>query len=87
MPRAFAERQAEAAKQDALETVTMTERLLAHILIELMETRARRKQVDIARRLRAVGFSTKQVAALLDTTPASLSVGENREKREDQAES
>jgi hypothetical protein len=78
--RSFAERQAEKDKHEALETVTMTERLLAHILIELMETRGRRGPAALARRLEVIGFSTKAAAALLDTTPASLAVAKQRER-------
>jgi transcriptional regulator len=80
--RSFEARHADEQKREALDTITMTERLLAHILIELMESRASRKQADFARRLRHVGFSTKQVAALLDTTPAALYVTERRERPE-----
>lgn len=70
--KSFAERRADEEKLDALSELSTTERLLAHILIELMDTRARRSLDEIAQRLRVIGLSTKQVAALLDTTPASL---------------
>ncbi len=84
--RSFEARQAETAKRDALDTITLTERLLAEILIELMETRAARTQIAIARRLKRAGFSTKQAAALLDTTPAALAVGERREKNAEESQ-
>ena len=69
------------AKQEALEGISLTERLLVHILIELMETRYRHSHVELSTRLKAVGLTTKQVAAFLDTTPGSLAVMSYRKKR------
>lgn len=76
--RSFAERHADEQKREALETMTLTERLLAHVLIELMEMRSRRGYAAIASRLRHVGLSSKQIAALLNTTPASLAIIQSR---------
>lgn len=79
--RPFTERMADAERRKALGTLTLTERLLAHVLIELMETRGRNGQAGLTKRLRHVGLNTKQIAALLDTTPESLAVAEARRRR------
>ncbi len=79
--RSFSARLAEKEQQDALETVTLSNRLLAHVLIELMDTRGHRPMEAIATRLQQIGFSAKQAAALLDTTPAALAVGRQRARK------
>ena len=79
--RSFTARQADAERRAALETLSLTDRLLAHVLIELMEIRRRRDAGDLTDRLRRVGLSTTQIAALLDTTPASLAVAVGRRRR------
>ena len=76
--RSFRQRMADEDTRETLEGLSLTERLLVQILIELMHTRGRCGQTAIARRLRVVGFSTKQIAALLHTTPASLAVAKRR---------
>lgn len=78
--KSFAKRRAEAERRDVLDTLTLTERLLVNILIELMETRAHRNQAEIAERLTRVGLSTKQIAAVLDTTPETLAVAARRQR-------
>jgi hypothetical protein len=76
--RSFAARQAEAQKQDVLDRFTLTERLLVEILIQLLGIQTHCDQAHIASRLKKVGLTTKQIAALLDTTPASLAVSRAR---------
>jgi hypothetical protein len=63
--------------------LSLTDRLLAQILIELMETRGRQGYAAIAARFRSAGLSSKQVAAVLDTTPASLAVIKHRSEKND----
>jgi hypothetical protein len=77
--RSFKQRLADADRREAMSTVTMTERLLSLILIELKETRRHRKSADHARTLQGIGFSREQAAAILGTTAASLGVLERRD--------
>jgi len=81
--RSFAERQSDAEKRDALASMTLTERLLAAILLQLLAMQASRDQAELAAPLKRAGLSTNQIAALLDTTPASLAVAKRRAQQED----
>jgi len=83
----FAERQAAKQRRDALAGITTTEHLLALILIELRETRGHQLTADHAAMLERVGFSRAQVAAILDSSPASLHVLKRRRDRGDAAPS
>ena len=84
--RSFAKRQAEAEKQDVLAGFTTTERLLVEILIQLLSMQARRDMSELAAPLKRAGLTTKQVAALLDTSPASLAVTTRRRRLKETAE-
>jgi len=76
--KTFLQRQAEEDTKQALESLTTSERLLAHILIELMEMRAKRGYADIAARLKLAGLSAKQAAAVMGSSVASLAVVQRR---------
>lgn len=86
MVKSFSQRRAAAEKAEALETMTVTERLLAHILIELFDARAHWSMHERAQRLKQAWLSTQQAAALLDTTPATLAVLKRRESAQGTAE-
>lgn len=84
MPRplkSFNQRQADAARRDALSTISTTEHLLALILIQLKEMQVHRKIAEHSADLHGAGFSRAQAAAILGTTPASLFVLERRHER------
>jgi hypothetical protein len=81
--RSLSQRLAAQEVADALRTITTTERLLARILIELMNTRRERSTAELARALQEVGFSKAQAAGILDTTTQSVRMAEHRH---DQAE-
>lgn len=88
MPRSiksFSQRRSEAERREALSVVTMTERLLALILIELRETRSHRKSAEHAISLQDIGFSKAQAAAILGTTTACLYVLEHRHREAESA--
>jgi hypothetical protein len=76
--RTLSQRLAAKEVEDALSTVTTTERLLARILIELMNTRRERTTAELAQALQGVGFSKAQAAGILGTTTQSVRVAEHR---------
>lgn len=84
--RSVNQQAADNARRDVLTTIGTTEHLLALILIELMSTRANRGYAELSKRLRGVGFSSAQVAAILDTSTASLYVIESRSRNVDEQE-
>lgn len=81
MIKSFTERMAAEEKRVALETLSLSERLLAQILLQLMAVQSNYQLADRADRLRMSGLSTAQAAALLDTTPATLNVVKARRKK------
>jgi len=83
--RTLSQRLAAQEVADALSTVTTTERLLARILIELMNTRRRRTTAELAQALQSVGFSKAQAAGILDTTTQSVRVLEHRRDQSEAA--
>jgi hypothetical protein len=72
---------AEQDKREALETLSLSERLLAQILLQLMAVQSNYGLADRADRLRQAGLSTAQAAALLDTTPAAINVVKARARK------
>lgn len=84
MPRrtlSFAERQRRRDEREALSVITVTERLLVLILLELMATRAHRSTAESADVLARAGFSTRQIAGLLGTSEATINVSKNRARK------
>lgn len=84
--RSLAQRLAEEDRRAAMATVTRTERLLALLLVELMQTRANRETAELGATLKQAGFSQPQSAALLGTTQATLAVVAHRQRRRDRGE-
>jgi hypothetical protein len=78
MPKSFAARLADQEHREALESLSCTERLLALLLLELRGLREPLRAAEAAALLQRAGLSPRQIAALLDTTPASLSVARHR---------